>query len=193
MDILGRAIALAVLATVAGTAVAEAPVVQKPAPNRFYGTARPPGMPAPPGAPPAMIAPPPSMAPPPVIRPGPVGGAYLPPGGSVYVPPPVVRPPLYYRPRPHVGVDVVIGAPLYRPYWGSGWYDPFWRPYPPVIVSPPVVVTPPPPMVYIERPADPAQPAAGFWYWCAEPQGWYPEVPECPQGWQAVPPRAAAQ
>lgn len=174
-----RAIVAVVLAAAAGVAAAQ--VEQKPAPSRFYGTARPPGAPAP-----AVVAPPP------VVRPGP-GPAYVPPGGSVYVPPPVVRPPAYYpAPRPHV--DVVIGAPYYRPYYGPGWYDPFWRPYPPapVIVSPPVVVAPPPPTVYIERPvAEPAQPAAGFWYWCAEPQGWYPEVSECPQGWQAVPPRAA--
>lgn len=176
-----RAMAAAVLALAAGAASAQA-VVEKPSPNRFYGTARPPG----------AVAPPPSIAPPPVVRPGPGAGAYLPPGGSVYVPPPVVRPPAFYpAPRPHVGVDVVIGAPFYRPYWGPGYYDPFWRPYPPVVVSPPVVVTPPPPLVYIERPADPAQPAAGFWYWCTSPQGWYPEVSECPQGWQAVPPRAA--
>ena len=177
MDAVSRATVATLLALVAGAAAAQAPVVEKPV-NRFYGTARPPG----------AVAPPTVVVPPPAVRPGP------PVGGGVYVPPPVVRPPAYYHPapRPHVGVDVVIGAPYYRPYWGPGWYDPFWRPYPPVVVPAPVIVSPPPPpMVYIERPADPVQPAAGFWYWCAAPQGWYPEVSECPQGWQAVPPRAA--
>lgn len=172
----------ALLAMTAGAVLAQSPVVEKPV-NRFYGTARPPGQAGPPPA---------SFSPQHGGRPGPAVG------GSVYLPPPVARPPSYYHhpaPRPRIGVDVMIGAPFYRPYyqpyWGSAWYDPFWRPYPSVVLPAPMIVSPPQPMVYIERSADPAQPAAGFWYWCASPQGWYPEVSECPQGWQAVPPRAA--
>lgn len=160
--------------------------------TRFYGTARPqaPGA-APPAvqvAPPTRFSPPPSFAPPAaVVRPG---G----PPASVYFPPPVIRPPAYRPPyyhRPNVGVDVIIGAPFPRPYpyypgtWGYPSYPP------PVIVSPPIVVSPPPPLVYVERPRDEEPPADGFWYWCASPQGWYPEVNDCPQGWQPVPPRAA--
>ncbi|HYF58846.1 MAG TPA: hypothetical protein VEA81_07820 [Burkholderiaceae bacterium] len=90
-----------------------------------------------------------------------------------------------------------IGSP-WRPWYGPGWYPGWgWSAYPPVVVAPPVVVSPPPNVVYVERapePVDPgAAPAAGYWYWCAEPQGWYPEVRECTNGWQPVPPRAQAQ
>lgn len=49
-------------------------------------------------------------------------------------------------------------------------------PYPDPYVPPAVVVTP-----------APAQPAAPTWYYCANPQGYYPYVAQCPVGWQAVP------
>jgi hypothetical protein len=181
------------MAAACGAAAAQARVDSSSGPqasdrpaSRFYGTARPqaPGV----APPPVHVAPPPSFAPPAVVRPG---G----PPASVYVPPPVIRPPAYRPPyyhRPGVGVDVIIGAPYPRPYpyypgtWGYPAYPP------PVIVGPPIVVSPPPPpLVYVERPRDEEPPADGFWYWCAAPQGWYPEVNDCPQGWQPVPPRAA--
>ena len=167
----------------AGGAVHAQGVVEKPAPSRFYGTARPPV-----AAPAARPAP---------LPPAAGGHAYRPaphhprPPAVVYVPPP--RPVHVHRPR--VGVDVVIGAPWPRPYWGPRYvYPPVWGwpSYPPaVVVPPPVVVSPPPPPVYVERPAEPAAPVAGYWYWCTDPQGWHPDVGECPAGWQAVPPRAA--
>jgi hypothetical protein len=76
-----------------------------------------------------------------------------------------------------------------------GWAYP--PPYPSTVyVPPPVVVSPPPPIVWVERPPEQAAPAApvpGFWSWCAESQGWYPQVPECPAGWLQVAPRADAQ
>jgi len=186
------AAALVALSSAAGAQT----VVEKPA-NRFYGTARPPGAPGPaPSAPPvaappaaAPQAPPPASYAAPAYRPGP------PPATTYYRPPP-----------PRVGVDVVIGTPYPRPYYGPRPYYPAYPAYPgypgypyPPVYYPPVVVTPPPvlverPPVYVERPQEPepaAAPAAGFWYWCADPQGWYPDVRECGQGWQAVPPRAA--
>lgn len=182
----------ACLAAACGPSVAQARVdsssglqaSDRPA-SRFYGTARPqqgPGAP-----PPVQSAPPPNFAPPAALRP--VG-----PPASVYVPPPVIRPPAYRPPyyhRPNLGVDIVIGAPYPRPYpWYPGAWG--WPGYPPpVVVGPPVVVVPPPPLVYIERPRDEEPPAAGYWYWCESSQGWYPEVNDCPQGWQPVPPRAA--
>jgi len=63
-----------------------------------------------------------------------------------------------------------------------------------MLMPPPVVVSPPEPVTYIERAPEVEQaaqqaPAAGYWYWCGEPQGWYPQVPECPPGWQPVAPR----
>lgn len=183
----------------ASTVAVAQTVVEKPA-NRFYGTARPPGAPAPapsgpPAAAPPMVAPPAAIAPP-AHRPG---------------PPPVTT---YHRPPPpRVGVDVVIGTPYPtpyyapRPYYGPRPYYPAYPgypvyPYPPAVVVPPPAWVPPPvlvspPPVYVERPQEPdaaaqaAAPASGFWYWCADPQGWYPEVRECGQGWQAVPPRVS--
>jgi hypothetical protein len=166
-----------------GTAHAQG-VAEKPAPSRFYGTARPPAPGPGPGAPPQAA---PGRAPAPVIPAGPPayvgghGGGYR---GPVYVAPPPPR------------VGVIIGTPYPRPYhYGRPYGYPGWGygyPYPPgVIVAPPVVVSPPPPTVYIERPVETEPLAAGYWYWCADPQGWYPEVPECVAGWQPVPPRAA--
>jgi len=32
-----------------------------------------------------------------------------------------------------------------------------------------------------------APPAAPYWYYCANPVGYYPYVPACPIGWQTVP------
>ncbi len=195
------------------------PVVSKPAPSRFYGTARPPGAPgAPPSA--APVAPP-SARPPGTGAPP---GAYAPgarPNGPAH---PTGRPPAsgysgsrysggygtgsYHAPAPRVGVDIVVGTgwprpphpahPVYPayPYWyGPRYYGPRYYPYPyygyppAVVIPPPVVVSPPPPVVYVERQPEPSAPVPGYWYWCAEPQGWYPSVDECPGGWQPVPPR----
>jgi hypothetical protein len=199
-----------------GFASAQA-VVEKPSPSRFHGTARPvppqavpPSIgggrqgvvPAPVHVPPArpypvhpvqpiapVVRPPVVVVPPPVLRPGP----------AQYYPPPV------FRPRPHV--DVYVGPSWPRPYyaprpwypgWGWGPAYPAYPVFPPpaVVVPPPVIVTPPSPPIYVERPVEPAPaeagpPPAGFWYWCAEPEGWHPQVADCPAGWQAVPPRAA--
>lgn len=90
-----------------------------------------------------------------------------------------------YRPGWRAGVTIGVGPIWYRPwpgpwpYGGYGWYGP-----------PAVVVAPPPQVVYIERTDTAAAPPAGFWYWCAEAQGWYPAVPACPSAWVAVPPQA---
>ena len=85
--------------------------------------------------------------------------------------------------RGHVGVGIVV-----NPFWfGPSWYYPppyYYQPYyyPPVPASPPV---------YIEREdyAAPPPQASASWYYCANPQGYYPYVKECPGGWQAVAPQ----
>jgi hypothetical protein len=97
---------------------------------------------------------------------------------------------------PRVGVGVYIGAPYY-PYYSPYYYPPY-SPY----YYPPVVVAPAAPPVYIEQvqpqpqpqlrqvpQAAPQQPAAGWWYYCAEGQGYYPYVKQCPGGWQQVAPQ----
>lgn len=90
----------------------------------------------------------------------------------------------------NVGVGIVIDPFFYRPWYYPGpyYYPPNGYPYPPVISVP---ANPP---VYIERAevAEPAPPAPASWYYCANPQGYYPYVENCPGGWQAVAPRPPA-
>jgi hypothetical protein len=79
---------------------------------------------------------------------------------------------------PHVFIGPPIVAP-FGPYWA-----PYWAPYgyPPVIVEPP-------PQVYVQ-PSPPVAiqpPPPSSWYYCEDPPGYYPYVPQCPGGWRQVP------
>lgn len=77
----------------------------------------------------------------------------------------------------HARVGVFVGAPLWP------WY------YPPAYYYPPVIAVPaPPPPVYIEQPKPPAA-TQNYWYYCSNPEGYYPYVKECPGGWQQVAPQ----
>ena len=96
------------------------------------------------------------------------------------------------------------------PYWAGGWGAGAYWPgvawayaAPPAYVyGPPAVVTSTPGVVYIERDietvstkrdapppatADPDAPPGGWWYLCAAPRGFYPNVRECPGGWERIP------
>jgi hypothetical protein len=91
-------------------------------------------------------------------------------------------------------------------WWFAGgmWY--FYNapvyPYPDPYVPSAVIVQQPPAQVYIEQgqPAAPAAPQAAppapaaapqaapqYWYYCKNPQGYYPYVNQCPVPWQQVP------
>jgi hypothetical protein len=89
--------------------------------------------------------------------------------------------------RGHVGVGVVID-----PYWYDPWYYPRYYPrpyyYPPYYYPPAVVTVPAEPPVYIER-DEGAPPATAYWYYCANPKGYYPYVKECLEQWQPVAPQ----
>ena len=74
-----------------------------------------------------------------------------------------------------------FGFPL---WWGPGWWGPPYYSYP----APPVVIQQPPAYVQPE-PAPPAQ-APVYWYYCPNPQGYYPYVQQCPTGWMQVVPSA---
>jgi hypothetical protein len=79
------------------------------------------------------------------------------------------------------------GYPYYAPYY-SPYYYPAYSYY-----SAPVVVQQQSP-VYVEQnpqPAASAQPSApaGYWYYCAGSNAYYPYVKECPAGWQRVAPQ----
>ncbi len=79
--------------------------------------------------------------------------------------------------RVFFGIGVPLGvAP--GPWW---WAPPYYYPYAP----PPVVVQSPP--VYEQAP--PPEPA--YWYYCSNPQGYYPYVSQCPSGWMRVVPPSA--
>jgi hypothetical protein len=76
------------------------------------------------------------------------------------------------------------------PAWFSPWYygpSPYYYPGP-LYYPPPVATAPVGPTVYIERAPEPAAATqgAGYWYYCRDPQGYYPYVKQCPGGWQPV-------
>ena len=103
------------------------------------------------------------------------------------------------------------GATLTHAAWVGGW-GPRWRGgafvgprfgfgvYAPLYVPPPVYYAPPPVVV---QPGymPPAQPPAGYapsynnapsgepgyWYYCGNPEGYYPYVQQCSGEWQTVP------
>lgn len=84
----------------------------------------------------------------------------------------------------------------FHPVWGLGLWPHLVGPlYPPVIyVPPPVVVIQPQPQqppAYTQRP--PEQPPQQIvWYWCTEPQGFFPHVRECKgNAWLKVLPETA--
>ncbi|MGO9446667.1 MAG: hypothetical protein ACLPXB_18115 [Thiobacillaceae bacterium] len=90
----------------------------------------------------------------------------------------------------HVGVGVVVD-----PFWFGPWGYPgpyYYPPYSPYYYPPAVMTAPAAPPVYVEQtqgPAPAAQPAAAAWYYCTNPQGYYPYVQQCPGGWKAVAPQ----
>src|ERR1700690_1599996 len=88
----------------------------------------------------------------------------------------------------HVGGGIVL-APLPFVPWNSP--APYYYPPYPYYYPPSVVTVPSSPPVYVERQdvAPPAPQASASWYYCANPQGYYPYVKECPRGWQAVAPQ----
>ena len=93
-----------------------------------------------------------------------------------------------------IGAPGYWGGPGYPGYWGPGYWGPGWWPGPSsYYYAPPTVVVPayqPPPVVY-EAPRPLGPPPESFWYYCQNPAGYYPSVPNCPGGWTPVPARVA--
>src|SRR5215470_15294259 len=88
--------------------------------------------------------------------------------GALLVTSPV---PGYAWRRGHVFFRSSVVVPL-GPYWGPY----YWEPYP-YYYPPPVVVTPPP--IYVQpapQTPSPPPPASTYWYYCEDPQGYYPNV-----------------
>jgi len=81
---------------------------------------------------------------------------------------------------PHVGVGVWLGPGWWGPY---PYYYPTYYPY----YSEPPIVIEQQPEVYVQ-PAPQAVEQPSYWYFCKEPQGYYPQVKRCPSGWLKVVP-----
>lgn len=90
------------------------------------------------------------------------------------------------------GPSVVLGAALAAPFWGYPYGYPYAYPYGypyaypygyPAYSSPVVVDSSP--QTYIQQDIQVQQ----LWYYCQNPQGYYPYVQECPGGWQPVSPQ----
>ena len=83
------------------------------------------------------------------------------------------------------GSRVVVGVGF--PFWYPGPYA-YGYPYGypaygyPAYAGPAVVESPPP--VYMQQ-----ESAQQYWYYCQNPQGYYPYVRECPNGWMQVVPQ----
>lgn len=77
---------------------------------------------------------------------------------------------------PHV--FFAVGVPL--------WVGPWWGP-PYAYPSPPAVILQQPPAVQAAPPA----PVPVYWYYCPNPQGYYPYVRQCAAGWMQVFPPSA--
>ncbi|HEX9022212.1 MAG TPA: hypothetical protein VF799_00060 [Geobacteraceae bacterium] len=93
----------------------------------------------------------------------------------------------YYGHGSRVGVGVMIG-PGWDPWWGGAYYP--YYPYYPYYTPPPVVIEREPD-TYIQQQPPPAYEEQNYWYFCREPQGYYPYVKKCPKGWlKVVPPSA---
>ncbi len=94
----------------------------------------------------------------------------------------------------HGGGGVIIGVgPGFWGPWGYGGGYPYY-PYPyysyPYYAAPPVAVQQDP-SVYVQQSASqPPQP--NYWYYCQNPQGYYPYVQQCPGGWMTVVPPTPA-
>jgi hypothetical protein len=92
----------------------------------------------------------------------------------------------HFHPRARIGV--FVGAPVFWPGYYPYYYPrPYYWPY----YYPPAVVVPSSPPTYVERADEQDEAAApsSYWHYCADPPGYYPDVRECGQEWQRVPPR----
>lgn len=79
------------------------------------------------------------------------------------------------------GLYYGLGYPYYG--YGAGYG------YPYLYYSPSAAYMQQTPQTYIQQAAPVAQQnPSGFWYYCNNPEGYYPSVKTCSNGWQQVPP-----
>lgn len=93
----------------------------------------------------------------------------------------------------HFRFGLYMGDPFYSVPYRYAYPYPYYGPY----YSPPTVITvpqPAPPPVYIQQSPPPASQQAlpsGYWYYCRDPEGYYPYIKACESGWEQVPPTPA--
>ena len=88
----------------------------------------------------------------------------------------------------HGNVGIYVAPPWlgWRPYPPPYYYPtPYYYPLPPPIYTPP----PQPPVYMQQPPAEQVVPPQSYWYYCNDPEGYYPTVKECPGGWLKVLPQ----
>ncbi len=75
---------------------------------------------------------------------------------------------------------VIVTVPVYSP-----WYYPYYYTWPPYYYFSPESEAQ---TVYIEQSSDQEENAQqpAYWYYCPESKGYYPDVKECPGGWQQL-------
>lgn len=103
--------------------------------------------------------------------------------------------------RYNFGINLGYYNPGYIGYGGHFGYRSYGYPYfyPPLYAYPPyypptTVVVPTTPPVYIQDEGKrPAQPQTNYWYYCRNPEGYYPYVKQCPEGWLQVAPQPPDQ
>ena len=83
----------------------------------------------------------------------------------------------------------VRGGIWIGPGWGPWWWGPPIAPvYPyPYYADPPVVIREQPPVIIEQQPSH-MEEQPYYWYYCADAQGYYPYIKQCPKGWMKVVP-----
>jgi len=109
------------------------------------------------------------------------GGAYYGRGGGHYY-----GGSRYYGSGHYYGGGWGWGPTINLGWWGLGY--PFYGyPYYPYYDRPPVIVEQPSTEIYVQ-PAPLQSEDTGYWYFCKNPEGYYPYVKNCPSGWMKVVP-----
>lgn len=89
-----------------------------------------------------------------------------------------------------------FGLGLYFPGYYYG-YRPYYRPYyryPSYSYLYGQQAAPSTAINYIQREEiKPDQPRSSYWHYCMNPEGYYPYVKQCPEGWLQVAPRPSVQ
>ena len=96
----------------------------------------------------------------------------------------------YYS--PYYGYPPAYGyAPYgYAPGYGA---SPYGYGYPPVVTVPsaPPIYMPQQPKIMQTQPVEPPAQATNYWHYCRKPEGYYPYIRNCPDGWLRVAPQPA--